>query len=130
MAKVVQRSTYDAPSRAPVANPVSTLGVAPGPTAAQTEQSRKDAEARKADAVKGVDERNAAMQKQNEEFYAADAARKPTPTQRENDLAKVGALDIDDKEDDGSGPEMKLVMRREAIADDSSSTYKTRDVRK
>lgn len=29
----------------------------------------------------------------------------PTPTQRENDLAKVGALDIDDKEDDGSGPD-------------------------
>jgi hypothetical protein len=37
-----------------------------------------------------------------DEFYAREAAAKPTPTQAENDLAKVGALNIDEKEDDGS----------------------------
>lgn len=29
----------------------------------------------------------------------------PTPTQEENDRARLGILDIDDKQDDGSGPD-------------------------
>ena len=37
---------------------------------------------------------------------------KPTPTQEENDLAKLGAP-IESHEDDGSGPDVKFVMRRE-----------------
>ena len=52
--------------------------------------------------ARGVDERLAERDRSVAEFYEREASYRPTPTQRENDLAKVGALDIDAKEPDGS----------------------------
>lgn len=70
--------------------------------AKSAEETRKKIETAKEVAAKAVDARAKVMQKQNDAFYEMQANMQPTPTQRENDLAKVGALDIDDKEDDGS----------------------------
>ena len=70
--------------------------------AKQNEELAKQAERAKTAAEKAVDARAAAMEKQNAAYYERANNAQPTPTQRENDLAKVGALDIDDKEDDGS----------------------------
>ena len=53
-------------------------------------------------AASAVAAREKVKEQQNAEYYEREAAMKPTPTQSENDLAKVGALDIDSKEDDGS----------------------------
>lgn len=64
--------------------------------AAKAEKERREAQ------TKGVDERLAERDRSVAEFYEREAGVKPTPTQRENDLAKVGALDIDAKEPDGS----------------------------
>jgi hypothetical protein len=49
---------------------------------------------------KQVDAANADAEKR-----MSGMAGKPTPTQEENDLAKIGALDVDGLEPDGSGPE-------------------------
>ena len=63
---------------------------------AESERERREVQAR------GVDERLAERDRSVAEFYEREAGVRPTPTQRECDLAKVGALDIDDKEPDGS----------------------------
>jgi hypothetical protein len=60
---------------------------------------------------KEVAARNAAKEASVAEYYALSEAAKPTPTQEENDLATVGALDIDKKEDDGSEWEADSVRR-------------------
>lgn len=79
------------------------------------EQQKEAAAAReeaKAKAVEGVD----ARLKEAEERALAQAERqeksKPTPTQRETDLAKVGALDIDSKEPSGAETEEEAAERR------------------
>jgi hypothetical protein len=66
--------------------------------------------------AKVVDEnaRAAAERAQNQE--SRQMGVQPTPTQRENDLAKVGALDIDDKEDDGSGPDPRQLPPAQPVA--------------
>lgn len=72
---------------------------------AAREQAERTAEAARANREaqeRGVDERLAARDRGVAEFYEREAGVKPTPTQRENDLAKVGALNIDEKEPDGS----------------------------
>src|SRR4051812_33293991 len=68
----------------------------------QAERAAETARAHREAQAKGVDERLAERDRSVAEFYEREASVKPTPTQRENDLAKVGALDIDDKEPDGS----------------------------
>lgn len=60
--------------------------------------ARKDDNSAKA----AVDARTKAKDEQVAEYYEREANIKPTPTQAENDAAKVGALDVDEKEDDGS----------------------------
>lgn len=80
-----------------------------------------------------------ALAKQNEErkkaIEEADkrmAASKPTPTQEENDLARLGAPP-EQKEDDGSGPEPKWVLTRQVEAKPTSSAssgYQTRSTPK
>jgi hypothetical protein len=51
---------------------------------------------------------------------------KPTPTQEENDRAKLGEH-VMEKEDDGSGPEPKFDVRgRQVEAAKPSSGYQTR----
>lgn len=72
-----------------------------------------------------------AQQAEREQAGAASAKRmasaKPTPTQRENDLAKVGALThLDEKEDDGSGPEMVHVRTVVPASEAEGPGYRTR----
>lgn len=62
-------------------------------------------------AAQGVAERRQTMEEQNAEYYARVEAMRPTPTQEENDLARVGALDIDNKQHDGSEPDHVTVNR-------------------
>lgn len=54
--------------------------------------------------TKGVDERLAARDKQVAETYERMDKARPTPTQRENDLAKVGVV-VEQKEPDGGEPQ-------------------------
>jgi hypothetical protein len=54
---------------------------------------------------RGVESRAQATFSNNDEAEARMAASTPTPTQEENDLAKVGALEQDALADDGSGPD-------------------------
>jgi len=83
--------------------------------AAAKEQLSKDAEARK---------------KQNEETAKRVEQSKPTPTQEENDMARLGA-DVVEKQDDGSGPEVKLVLQREVTPADkpAAGSYATRQTK-
>lgn len=71
-------------------------------SAKAAEDLRKAQESAKEVAAKGVDARLAARDKSVAEYYERMENLQPTPTQRENDLAKVGAHDLDEKEDDGS----------------------------
>jgi hypothetical protein len=50
---------------------------------------------------------------------------KPTPTQEENDLAKLGAA-LDEHEDDGSGPSPTYHTVRTVEADKPAGGYQTR----
>lgn len=56
-----------------------------------------------------------------------DEGQKPTPTQQENDEIRNGLRHVDDKEDDGSGPDFvhNRVVRR-VEADQSKGKYETR----
>lgn len=76
-------------------------------------------------AAKLVDERAQQTAMSNDAAERRMANSQPTPTQRENDLAKVGALDIDDKEDDGSGPEPAPAVTRQ-MAPAGPAPYSTR----
>lgn len=84
-------------------------------------------EARKL-ATKGVDERLKAKAKQVQEVHERQDSSQPTPTQRENDLARVGALDIDAKEDDGSEWETDSVRRQLESKIPGNNPYETRDL--
>lgn len=53
-----------------------------------------------------------------------DVGGKPTPTQRENDEIRNGLRHIDDKEDDGSGPDP--LVGRNLRADALRRGYETR----
>jgi hypothetical protein len=77
------------------------------------DQLAKDSEARK---------------KQNEEVAKRMESSKPTPSQEENDRARLGD-DVKEKADDGSGPEVKFTLQREVTADKPSQQgYGTRQV--
>lgn len=76
------------------------------------------------DAVAAVDERAKALRDAQAEAQRVQDESVPTPTQRENDLAKVGALNIDEKEDDKSGPDP--VDARRASSADAAAPYKNR----
>jgi hypothetical protein len=56
-----------------------------------------------------------------------DEGQKPTPTQQENDEIMNGLRHVDDKDDDGSGPDFvhNRVVRR-VDADQSKGKYETR----
>ena len=75
-------------------------------------------------AQKGVDHRRSVMEKQNDEYYARSAASRPTPTQEENDRAKVG-MPVD-PEPDGSEPEHVAVKRVMESRMPGGSPYDTR----
>jgi len=73
-----------------------------------------------------VDARLAAKEKQVAEYYARKENEQPTPTQRECDLARVGALNIDEKEDDGS--EWDDEMQRRVMLGNIDNPYVTREL--
>jgi hypothetical protein len=85
---------------------------------------------------KGKDHPDAkAMQEQREERAKATAeavkrmeSTQPTPTQEENDLAKIG-IAVDEKEDDGSG---ETIIERTIVANQplGPGGYQTRSVKK
>jgi hypothetical protein len=85
---------------------------------------------------KGKDHPDAkAMQEQREERAKATAeaikrmeSTQPTPTQEENDLAKIG-IAVDEKEDDGSG---ETIIERTIVANQplGPGGYQTRAVKK
>lgn len=79
-------------------------------------------------AAKAVSERRKAMDEQNADYYAREAAARPTPTQEENDLAKVGALNLDDKEPDGAEPEADALRRTMEGRLPGGSPYDTRSL--
>lgn len=79
-------------------------------------------------AVKGVDQRLSAKDQSVKEYYERQENLQPTPTQRENDLARVGALDIDDKEDDGSEWEDEAHQRVMTAKLPGNNPYDTRDL--
>lgn len=78
-------------------------------------------------ATKAVEEQRKRTEDANRETEERMANSRPTPTQEENDLAKVGALDIDNKEEDGS--EDEVTMRRRVMEGNLSTpmgSYSTR----
>jgi hypothetical protein len=72
-----------------------------------------------------VEAREAAKNKSVAEYYEREAAARPTPTQAENDLAKVGALGDTPLEDDGSEWEADAQARL-MQADLAGGPYATR----
>ena len=78
----------------------------------------------RAAAIKAVDQRLADKEASVAEYYRKQDGLQPTPTQRENDLARVGALDIDDKEDDGSDWDTNTL----ASDANQEDPYKVRDL--
>src|SRR5262245_16539379 len=80
--------------------------------------------------LKAHQDRVKAAQTANAERETRAASGKPTPTPDECDMAKLGVLDIDSKDDDGSGPEMarELVLKPadRSMAADKPADYSTR----
>lgn len=77
------------------------------------------------DKAKAVADAQKASQADTDAYYERINAQKPTPTQAENDRAKLGfdsLKDLDDKEDDGSGEEVR------DLSADRAGAYKTRSL--
>jgi hypothetical protein len=62
--------------------------------------------------VKAMQERREQQTRSNVEAMARMESSQPTPTQEENDLAKLGVA-VDDKEPDGAGP---TIIRTTVVA--------------
>lgn len=80
------------------------------------EQLAKDAEARK---------------KQMDTYAKTMENAKPSPSQEENDRARLGD-DVSEKADDGSGPEVKITLTHRSVEAEpekpAPATYSTRQV--
>jgi hypothetical protein len=122
-----------------MADPVNPIAHTPAEAARQqAEASKVRAEAehkslleRRAEATKKLDEADKARNDYNIERGKRELGYRPTPTQRESDLARLGLLDIDAKEDDGSGPEIPpFNIRRSAhLEGQHNEPYKTREAK-
>lgn len=66
-----------------------------------------------------------ARKKANEEVAKRMETARPTPTQDENDRARLGEI-VENKEDDCSGPDVKLVLTRQVEPDKPLTGYQTR----
>jgi len=101
----------------------------PAPGVAQPrapeDPSRKAVEKANADRKAQFDAEKKAVAERPQQ--SGDEGGKPTPTQAENDEIRSGLRHIDDKEDDGSGPDYvhQRVVRR-VDADQSKGKYETR----
>lgn len=107
--------------------------------AADAEHANREAAKRAADAEKERREtaystlqaQRATANKAHQETVARMESSTPTPTQEENDMAKLGILDIDKKQDDGSGPELvhRTVVAAGPQPGEDEETYRTRQMR-
>ena len=91
----------------------------------------------KSEAEKRLEEQRKAQAEAVAELDKRQADVKPTPTQDENDRAKLGVLDVDAKEPDGSPeqpsdapPASPAATRAAAPTSDAAASYKTRDAAK
>jgi hypothetical protein len=77
--------------------------------------------------VQALQTRRDEQNKSNLEAMKRMDSCKPTPTQEENDLAKLGVV-VDEKEPDGSGPTIitKTLVANEPLG---SAAYETRSVK-
>lgn len=75
---------------------------------------------------KAVADSRSAIEQRTAEQYERHEASQPTPTQEENDLARLGALDHDEKEPDGSEPEEVAVQRMMAARFPGNQGYGNR----
>lgn len=87
-------------------------------------RSAEEASNRRRDAAEA---QRAAVTRSNEEAMARMEETQPTPTQAENDAAKLGIGDINDKEDHG-GEDEGEALRRNMVGRLSSTPYETRSV--
>ena|SRR5215207_3211465 len=82
-------------------------------------------------ATEGVEHRRRVQQEQVADFYARQEGLQPTPTQEENDRAKVGAMtleELDNKEDDGSEWQDEGTARVMTAKLPGNNPYETRDI--
>jgi hypothetical protein len=81
------------------------------------------------DAKEVLAKQNEAQKKANDEANKRMESSKPTPTQEENDLARLGAPP-EKLADDGSGPEPKVVLTQRVVepaeGKPASAGYQTR----
>lgn len=107
-------------------NPQSPAAAQAASADAAKKAARAADEARDAAEQSVGDQRKAMLLSNAAAMERMDNSR-PTPTQEENDLARVGALDHDAKEDDGSPDEQELVDRT-MLAKSSGLSYDTREM--
>lgn len=100
-----------------------TATAAPTKTEPQrADHARRPRNSARSDAANRLHDDNEARHAANMEAEDRRNNSRPTPTQHENDLAKLGHS-VDEKEDDGSGPEQPVEGRR-------AGSYNTRDLSK
>lgn len=89
----------------------------------QREQRKKAQEENR----KAVEEHREVRKRHTEEAMKRMESSQPTPTQEENDLAKVG-IAVDEKEDDKSGP---TIIERTLVANEplGPGGYETRSAK-
>ena len=117
------------------------LPVNPPPGGAQPNQGDPNAVRRTEEASRARAEDNRRASAENIERARAERAERPqgvggnpTPTQEENDEIRAGVRHIDDKKDDGSGPDygvkrdeaMRAAFNRGENRDLAQKDYKTR----
>jgi hypothetical protein len=87
----------------------------------RAESRRRVADNKRADLEKQQQDREAQVVRNDQ----VASQSQPTPTQLENDLAKQGVA-VDDKEDDGSGPDRPRM--RSIHSENDDPRYKTRNM--
>lgn len=83
---------------------------------------RKNQEAARKEAAAGVDARLKVKDQQVKASQERHDNMQPTPTQRENDLARVGALDLNEEKDD-DGSEWETDHTRRVAAEKLDNPY-------
>lgn len=89
------------------------------------QQQQADVRGRDAAARRREEHEKAREERANRPQQVGEAGQRPTPTQQENDEIRNGLRHIDDKEDDGSGPDIQFGMRR-VDAGSKDGGYETR----
>lgn len=80
---------------------------------------------------KAMQEQREDRKQQTETALKRMESSRPTPTQEENDLAKIGVI-VDEKEDDGSGPTIitNTIVANEPLSAHGFESVETREARK